>query len=136
MGGKKQHINPDGLPKNPAFSQAVVTQGSGKTIYIGGQDAIDAEGNIVGKGDIAAQTGQAMKNVQTVLKACGATFNDLVKLNIYVVNGQDITKGFEASREFFKNVTDQPIVTVVMVPALGHPDFLLEIDGIAFIPET
>src|SRR5688500_7668374 len=78
MGGKKQHINPGGHPKNPAFSQAVVTQGRGKTIYIGGQDAVDAEGNKVGKGDIAAQTGQAMKNIQTVLEACDATFNDLV----------------------------------------------------------
>lgn len=134
MSGKKQHINPDGLFKNPAFSQAVVTHGPGKTIYIGGQDAADADGNIVGKGDIAVQTEQAMKNVQTVLETCGATFNDLVKLNIYVVNGQDIQKGFEASRKYFKDVTDQPIVTVLMVPALGSPDFLLEVDGIAFIP--
>lgn len=135
MAGRKEHINSNGLFKNPAFSQAVVTQGSGKTIYIGGQDAIDAEGNIVGAGDIAAQTEQTMKNIQTVLEACGATFNNLVKLNIYVVHGQDITKGFEASRKYFKDITDQPIVTIIMVPALGRPEFLLEIDGVAFVPE-
>lgn len=135
MTGKKEHINPDGLFKNPAFSQAIITQGSGKTIYIGGQDALDINGNIVGKGDIAAQTEQTMKNVQTVLEACGATFNDLVKLTIYVVSGQDITKGFEASRKYFKDVINQPIVTVVIVPALGRPDFLLEVDGIAFVAE-
>lgn len=135
MTGRKEHINPDGLFKNPAFSQAVVTQGSGRTIYIGGQDAVDVEGNIVGTGDIAAQTEQTMKNIQTVLEDCGAGFNDLVKLNIYVVQGQDITKGFEASRKYFKDVTNQPIITVMMVPALGRPEFLLEIDGIAFIPE-
>ncbi len=135
MTGKKEHINPDGLFKNPAFSQAIITQGSGKTIYIGGQDAVDINGNIVGKGDIAAQTEQTMKNVQTVLEGCGATFNDLVKLTIYVVSGQDITKGFEVSRKYFKDVINQPIVTVVIVPALGRPDFLLEVDGIAFVAE-
>ncbi|MBZ0097571.1 MAG: RidA family protein [Taibaiella sp.] len=135
MTGKKEHINPDGLFKNPAFSQAIITQGSGKTIYIGGQDAVDINGNIVGKGDIATQTEQTMKNVQTVLEACGATFNDLVKLTIYVVSGQDITKGFEASRKYFKDVINQPIVTVIIVPVLGRPDFLLEVDGIAFVAE-
>jgi enamine deaminase RidA (YjgF/YER057c/UK114 family) len=58
MDNKIQYINPDGLSKNPAFSQIVTTQGSGKTIYIGGQDAVNAQGEIVGKGDIAEQTEQ------------------------------------------------------------------------------
>lgn len=85
MSKKIQHINPDGLSKNPAFSQVVTTQGNGKTIYIGGQDAVNTQGEVVGKGDIAEQTEQIMKNLQTALLACGASFDNLVKLSIYIV---------------------------------------------------
>lgn len=53
MSNKIQHINPDGLSKNPAFSQIVTTQGSGKTIYIGGQDAVNTLGEIICKEDVA-----------------------------------------------------------------------------------
>jgi enamine deaminase RidA (YjgF/YER057c/UK114 family) len=70
-----QYINPDGLFKNPAFSQIVTTQGSGKTIYIGGQNSVNRQREIVGKGDISEQTEQVMKNIQTALLACGATFD-------------------------------------------------------------
>jgi hypothetical protein len=52
MSNQVQYINPDGLSKNPAFSQVVTTHGKGKTIYVGGQDAINARGEIIGKGDI------------------------------------------------------------------------------------
>lgn len=52
MKGKIEYINPDGLSKNLAFTQVVTTQGKGKTMYIGGQDAVHADGSIVGKGDI------------------------------------------------------------------------------------
>ena len=74
MSDKINHINPEGLSRNPAFSQVVTTQGSGKTVYVGGQDAINAADEIIGKGNIASQTDQVMKNLQTVLSACGATF--------------------------------------------------------------
>jgi len=73
MSGKIQHINPDGLSRNPAFSHVVTTHGKGKTVYIGGQDALNAKGEIIGKGDIALQTEQVMENLQKALSACGAT---------------------------------------------------------------
>jgi enamine deaminase RidA (YjgF/YER057c/UK114 family) len=70
----------------------VTTQGSGKTIYIGGQNAVTAQREIVGKGDIFEQTEQVMKNIQTSLSACGATFDNIifliltyVKLTIHLV---------------------------------------------------
>ena len=94
MSDNINHINPKGLSRNPAFTQVVTTQGSGKTIYVGGQDAVNAAGEIIGKGDIARQTDQVMKNLQTVLSACGATYENLVKLNIYLVEGQDLYSGF------------------------------------------
>lgn len=130
-----QYINPDGLSKNPAFSQVVTTQGKGKTIYVGGQDAVNARGEIVGKGDIGEQTEQVMKNLQTALSACGATFENLVKLSIYIVQGQDLYRGFQASQKYLGNLANPPAISGFFVAALANPDFLVEIDAIAFIPE-
>lgn len=104
MSDQIQHINPEGLSRNPVFSHIVTTQGNGKTVYIGGQDAVNAKGEIVGKGDIATQTEQVMKNLQIALSACGATFENLVKLSIYVVQGQDMRSGFQASQKFLGNL--------------------------------
>lgn len=98
MNDQLQFLNPEGLSKNPAFSQLVITQGYGKTIYIGGQNAVNAQREIVGAGDISAQTEQVMQNIQTALSACGATFENLVKLTIHIVQGQDLYQGFQASQ--------------------------------------
>lgn len=136
MSNKIQHINPDGLFKNPAFSQVVTTQGNGKTIYIGGQDAVNVQGEIVGKGDIAEQTDQLMKNVQTALLVCGATFENLVKLTIYMIQGQDLHRGFQVSQKYLGNLKNPPAISVLIVSGLANPDFLIELDAIAFIPEN
>ncbi|WP_238857862.1 RidA family protein [Poritiphilus flavus] len=135
MENKKKHINPDGLFKSPAFSQIVTTRGNGKTIYIGGQNAVNANREIVGKNDLALQTDQVMKNLEIALKACDATFEDLVKLNINILQGQDARKGFEVSQKYLGQSSTQPIVTVLFVAGLVNPDFLVEIDAIAFVPE-
>ncbi|WP_297089448.1 RidA family protein [uncultured Draconibacterium sp.] len=135
MESRNQHINPDGLFKSPAFSQIVMTQGNGKTIYIGGQNSVDQNHEIVGKNDIATQTEQVMKNLEIALKACGATFDNLVKLNINIVQGQDARMGFKVSQKYLGQNSNQPIVTVLFVAGLVNPDFLIEIDAIAFLPE-
>lgn len=109
MSIKIQHINPEGLSNSPVFSQVVTTQGNGKTIYIGGQDAVNMHGEVVGKGDIAKQTEQVMKNLQTALSACGATFEDLVKLSIYVVQGQDVYSGYQVSQKFLGKKKIRPL---------------------------
>jgi len=135
MSNKIEHINPNGLSKNPAFSQIVTTQGNGKTIYIGGQDAVNTNGEIIGKGDIAAQTEQVMENLLTALSACGATFDNLVKLSIYMVQGQNIYSGFQVSQKYFGKLTNPPAISVLIVAGLANSDFLVEIDATAFIPE-
>lgn len=134
MSGQVQYINPEGLSKNPAFSQVVTTAGNGKTVYVGGQNAVNAQGEIVGKGDLAAQTEQVMKNLQTALTACGATWDNLVKLTIHVVQGQDLYRGFQASQKYLGGLGNPPAVTGFFVSALAHPDFLVEVDAVAFIP--
>lgn len=134
MSNQIQHINPDELSKSAAFSQIVTTQGNGRTIYISGQDAVNAQGIIVGKGDIAAQTEQIMGNLQIALAACGATFENLVKLSIFVVQGQDLLRGFQVSQKFLGNLTNPPAISVLIVSGLANPDFLVEIEATAFIP--
>ncbi|RYE24760.1 MAG: RidA family protein [Sphingobacteriales bacterium] len=135
MSDQINYINPEGLFKSPAFSQAVTVQGKGKTIYIGGQNAADAEAKLVGCDDIGKQTEQAMKNIQLILEACGAGFQHLVKMTIFMVDGQDVMKGFEASQKFLGQSKNPPAVSVVKVAALGRPEYLVEIEGIAFLPE-
>src|SRR3954467_9898255 len=85
MQGSVRHLNPDGLPKNPAYSQAIVVSGNVKTVYVGGQNAVTAGGTIVGKGDIKAQSEQALKNVETALAAGGAKLDNVIKWNVYIV---------------------------------------------------
>ena len=69
--GRVEFIHPEGLNRSPAFTNVVVVSGPVCTIYIGGQDAMTADGEIVGKGDIAAQTEQVLANLQTALAAAG-----------------------------------------------------------------
>src|SRR5271169_909604 len=130
-----QHINPDGLNKNPAFTNVVVVSGPVKTIYIGGQDAVDASGAIIGKGDIKIQTQQVLANLETAIKAAGGALEHIVKWNLYVVNGQSIQKGFEAFQQFWGRRPNPPVISMMFVSALANPDFLIEMDAVAVVPE-
>lgn len=136
MESKKEHINPKGLLKSPAFSQVVLTQGNGKTIYIGGQNAVNQNGDIIGKDDLAIQTERVMQNLKLALESCGTGFDDLVKLNIHLLHGQDARRGFEVSQKFLAPVSNPPIITVLFVSGFVHPEYLAEIDAIAFVPES
>jgi enamine deaminase RidA (YjgF/YER057c/UK114 family) len=133
--GRVQLISPDGLVKNPAFSHAAVVTGNVKTVYIGGQDAVDGDGNIVGKGDLGAQTEQVLRNVLTVLAAAGAGPEHVMKWNIYVLQGQSLMEGFQAFQRVWPQVTSPPLITGMFVAGLAHPDFLVEIEAVAGVPE-
>jgi enamine deaminase RidA (YjgF/YER057c/UK114 family) len=132
MSKKIDFISPDTLLKNPAFSQIAITKGSGNTIYIGGQNAITKDLEIIGKGDITLQTEYVLKNIETALSSCKATVNDLFKLTIYIVQGQDVRKGFEGAQKFLKKLSNPPVITGVIVAGLANPDYLVEIEAIAF----
>ena len=133
--GQVQHINPDSLSKNPAFTQVVSVTGPAKTIYIGGQDAVDSFGAIIGKGDIKAQVEQVFKNIQTALQAGGAGLEHIVKWNIYIVQGQPLRPAFEVSQQVWGRRPNPPAITVMFVAGLANPDFLVEMDATAVVPE-
>lgn len=132
MSSSIEFLNPDELLKNPAFSQAVITKGNGSTIYIGGQNAITKDQKITGKGDIAVQTAHALKNVETALRAAGANVDELIKLTIYIVQGQDLRKGFEGAQSFLKKLNNPPVISGIVVAGLANPDYLVEIEAVAF----
>lgn len=134
--GSVQHINPDGMSKNPAFTNVIVVSGSVRTVYIGGQDAVDATGAIVGKGDIAKQTEQVLKNLQTALSAAGAGLEHIIKWNVYIVQGQSLRAGFAAFQTAWGNRPNPPAISGIFVAGLANPDFLVEMDAIAVIPES
>ncbi len=136
MSGTVQYINPDNLPKNPAFTQAVAVTGPVKTVYIGMQNAVDASRNIVGKGDIAAQTEQVLRNVQACLDAAGAKREHIVHWNIYIAQGQPIQPAFEAGMRWWGNRPNPPANSVIFVPAFTPPDFLVGIDAVAVVHQS
>ncbi len=132
MDGQITYLNPEGLIKTPAFSQAVMTEGSGRTIYVGGQNAIDAKGNLIGKDNMGLQVEQVMGNVKTALAAAGASFSDVIKMNIYILNGQNANEAFKAAQPFMKECPQPPAITGIFVAALARPEYLIEIEAVAF----
>src|SRR5690242_18295322 len=122
---------PQGLLHNPSFSQVVVAAGL-RTIYTAGQVAIDEHGALVGPGDLAAQTEQAMRNVGLALAAAGASFADVVKITTYVVNYRPEYRAVigKARAPFFAGRTP-PASTLLGVSALALTEWLVEIEAVA-----
>ena len=131
----KQPINPPTLwPSRPqGFSQGVSCHG-GRTVYLSGQTAWDANKALVGGGDLKEQTCQALRNVQAAVEAAGGCLGDVVSLRIYLVDYQPEGAGAvsEALRTFFPG-ENPPASTWVGVSALAVEDFLVEIEAIAHI---
>ena len=127
-----EFINPEELLQSPAFSQIAITRSNGRTIYIGGQNAVTKDHEIIGKGDIVEQTKCILKNIEIALEAVDANIDDLFKLTIYIVQGQDVRKGFEGAQEFLKRIKTPPVITGVIVAGLANPDFLVEIEALAY----
>ncbi len=132
--GSVEYINPAGMHKNPAFTQVVVATNPTKTVYIGMQNAVSPQGEIVGKGDIVAQTEQVMKNIQACLDAAGAKPEHLVIWTIYIQHGQPFFPAIEVGMRWWGNRPNPPANTVVFVPAFSPSDFLIGIEAIAVVP--
>ena len=133
--GSVQFINPDSLHKNPAFSQLAVVSGNYKTIYIGGQNAVDRNGKVVGKGNLEEQAKQVLTNLEAALQAGGAGFEHVVKWNLYFVKGQSAQNAFKVFQPTLGKLKTPQLVTGIFVEALANPDYLLEVEAIAIVPE-
>jgi len=128
-----EHINPPGMHSNPAFTQAILLPAGARTLIIGGQNAVDAQGQIVGRGDLAAQTAKALDNLQLCLKAAGGTLEQLVQVKIYLAGDVDLRPGFGAWMAVWGNRPNPPTVSGIRVHGLANPDFLVEIEALAVV---
>jgi enamine deaminase RidA (YjgF/YER057c/UK114 family) len=126
-----RHVNPEGLHRSPAFSQAVVVEQPTKTIYIGGQNGVDADGKVVGA-TVGEQARQAFRNLATVLESEGASLANIVHWTIAVVDGRAFDEGVAAFQEVWNPADPPPAITVHVVAGLG-PEFLVEIDAVAVV---
>ena len=128
------HLNPDGMHSNPAFSQGIIIPAGARLLIIGGQNAVNEKGEVVGKGDIAAQTTQAVDNLIRVLEAAGGTLDNLVRVGLFLRDDADLRAGFGAWMARAGQLTRPPTVTAAMVARLATPDYLVEIEGLAELP--
>ena len=103
----------------------------GNFIFVSGMTATDDEGNIVGQGDIAAQTRQILTKLQKVLAEAGATMDDVMMTTDYITTTDGYRATADVRREFWKN--GFPAATGVIVKGLLRPDALIEIDAVAMI---
>ena len=125
-------LNPDTLHKNPAFTQVAIVDKQAKLVYVGGQNSVNAKGEVVGE-DIAAQSAQAYRNVIGALEAAGATMADVFKMTIYMVQGQSFADGYAAIMPMIDPKTPPPTVSGIMVAGLANPKYLIEIEAVAAI---
>ena len=130
---KKEFLSPSTLGTPVGYSQLVTVQG-GTLILLSGQIPVNSQNELVGKNDLATQTKQVFENIGLALKAVDVTFTDVVKLTYYIVNykfedRQTILK----VRDEYVSLERPPASTLIGVQALALPDFLIEIEAIAFV---
>jgi enamine deaminase RidA (YjgF/YER057c/UK114 family) len=131
MSSNLRFMNPEAIAKPGGYSHVVEITGPGRIVYIAGQLGLKPDGKIAG--DFRAQTVQAFENLKAALAAVGATFNDVVKLNNYLV---DITANIGAYREVrdkYVNTAQPPASTTIGVPALARDGALFEAEAIVML---
>jgi reactive intermediate/imine deaminase len=126
-------VKSDTLPPSPGYSQAVEIRG-GHLLYIAGQVAMDRAGKVVGDGDMHAQAQQTFENLKAALEASGAKFENVVKLNYYVVDITQLPVVREV-RDKFINTVNPPASTAVEVKRLFRDPYLIEVEAIAVVPD-
>ncbi|WP_343970312.1 RidA family protein [Kribbella koreensis] len=124
------HLNPEGVAPGNGYSHVV--SGPGRWVAISGQVAFDAEGKLVGEGDAGAQAQQVFANLERCLKAAGATFADVVKLNFFVTDVAYLP-AIRVARDAYVDTAKPPASTAVQVVALFRPDVLIEVEAYAVV---
>ena len=131
---KKEYLNPKDLSKPGSYTHAVSVAGAAKLVYVSGQVSYGADGSIVGKGDMRAQSEQVFKNVTNALKAAGAAWGDVVKLNGYMVDmNAEAVATYREVRSRFLKAGQFPASTLVGVTRLVQDELLLEVEVVAAV---
>ncbi|MFL9824300.1 RidA family protein [Rhodoplanes sp. SY1] len=131
----KQELSTDKLIKPLGhYAQAAVVEARGKMVFVSGMTARRADGSIAGIGDIEAQTRQVIENIKSALETAGGTLDHVCRVDVYVRNMEHFQQIHKVRREYFK--PPLPASTLVEVTKLAHPEYLIEINAIAVVPES
>jgi len=131
----KQQITSDKI-RQPSghFSQATVIEARGKLVFISGMTSRRADGSIAGVGDIEVQTRQVCENLKAAVEAAGGKMDDIVRVDVYVRNMEHFDAIHKVRREYFK--APAPASTMVEICKMTSPDYLIEINAIAVLPNA
>lgn len=131
----KQELSTDKLIKPLGhYAQAAVVEARGKMVFVSGMTARRADGSIAGIGDIEAQTRQVIENIKSALETAGGTLDHVCRVDVYVRNMEHFQQIHKVRREYFK--PPLPASTLVEVTKLASPEYLIEINAIAVVPES
>ncbi len=126
-----ERSNPSALANPPGYSHVVK---DGTTVYVAGQVARDRNGNTVGVGDFSAQAEQVFENVRGALESVGSGMGSIMKLNVFMTHREDIP-AYRVVRPKFVPDDALPVSTLILCSGLADPDFRIEVEVIATIPE-
>ncbi|MBA3790362.1 MAG: RidA family protein [Rubrobacter sp.] len=119
-------------PRGGAFSAGMEAP-VGRTVYVSGMVSMDAEGNVIGDGDIGLQTETVLENVKATLEEVGGTLRDIVKVTVFIRDMGDYDAIHEVRRRYFEE--PYPASSMVEVSALIDPRLLVEIEAVAVIED-
>ncbi len=129
----KQQITSKKLRQpNGHFSHATAIEAKGKLVFISGMTARHSDGSITGVGNIDAQTRQVCENLKAAVEEAGGTLDDIVRVDVYVRNMEHFEAIHKVRREYFTGIA--PASTMVEVTKFVSPDYLIEINAIAVLP--
>jgi enamine deaminase RidA (YjgF/YER057c/UK114 family) len=131
MPSNMRFMNPDAIAKPGGYTHVVEITGPGRIVYIAGQLGLKPDGKIAG--DFRAQAVQAFENLKAALAAVGATFDDVVKLNNYLVDIKANLGHYREVRDKYVNTKSPPASTTIGVPALARDDALYEVEAIVML---
>jgi enamine deaminase RidA (YjgF/YER057c/UK114 family) len=119
------------VPAARSYSHGVIVE-AGRTLYVAGQTARNASGEIVCKGDAAGQTRQVLENMRLVVEGAGGRMEDVAKTTVYITDLKDREAVGRVRQEYFKG--EPPANTLLVVSSLADPAFLVEIEAIVPLP--
>ena len=127
----KEAVNPWSWQEALAFSHGVVSRNATRVLHCAGQASVDADGNVLDAGDMAAQLNRAFDNLETVLKQAGFTLEDVVRLSYYVTDVQAFSAAGATVAARLGSLPVKPSGSLLGVATLFHPDAMVEIEATA-----
>lgn len=128
-----RYLNPSSLSKPAGYTHVVEVPSGARTLYLSGQIALDAQGKLVGAGDFGRQAEQVFANIDAALKAAGASFANVVRIDMYVTDMSQLT-ALRAARDKYIDTKHPPASTLVEVSRLAREGLLLEVEATAVVP--